>query len=129
MELTAKGEFTEGNALDIVSRLKGEVDELVVRKVLMEVVRTFQANDDHYYCIVCLTDLGRDCPEGWSCGKCTKFYCEDCYKDLNNCCPGCKQPFDLEIIYHCISCERPITGDCSCCGNPLDLCDDCQPSE
>lgn len=38
------------------------------------------ANPDMYFCIKCLVYLGNDTPEGFTCGECYTWYCEDCAK-------------------------------------------------
>ena len=61
-----------------------------------------QLEGDVYFCVNCLTYLGQDMPDGYSCYHCYDMYCDECFKKL-------KLHLDDEGILICPSCTIKST--------------------
>jgi hypothetical protein len=54
---------------------------LDLHEILKEIELELNAEEDKWFCILCFENLGVDMPDGYGCGDCGCFYCEDCAKE------------------------------------------------
>jgi hypothetical protein len=79
-----KGKGIQG----ILMKYEGKtIDKDLCNKIHSQILRLFE-QDDYYYCYICSSNLGKDCPEGYGCGNCCEigFYCEVCAEEQKYIC-------------------------------------------